>query len=116
MNAVDIDSKVLDDAVVVTLEGELDGKTAPVAQQQIAPLIPTEGKVVMDMKGVGFMSSAGLRMMLLLYRHALSKETKIALVGLSEEISDTMSATGFLDFFVVSDTVESGLELLRAAA
>jgi anti-sigma B factor antagonist len=66
------------------------------------------------MQEVAYMSSAGLRMMLLLYRHALGKDSRIALVGLSEEIRDTMSATGFLDFFVVSDTVDSGLALLRA--
>ncbi len=110
---MEIDSRNVGDAVVVEIRGELDGKTAPAAQQQIAPLIPSDGKVVLDMSGVGFMSSAGLRMMLLLYRQALSKQSRIALIGLAEEIRDTMSATGFLDFFVVSDTVESGLELLR---
>ena len=115
MIAVQISARNVDDAVVVTVVGELDGKTAPGAQQEIAPLIPAGGRVVLDMPGVGFMSSAGLRMMLLLYRQALSKESRIALVGLSEEIQDTMSATGFLDFFVVSDSVETGLDLLKAS-
>jgi anti-sigma B factor antagonist len=111
---VNVEARTVDDAVVVTLVGELDGKTAPGVQQQIAPLIPDAGQVVIDMRAVGFMSSAGLRMMLLLYRHALGKDTRIALVGLSDDIRDTMSATGFLDFFVVSDTLESGLERLKA--
>ena len=111
---MEIEPRNVDGAVVVTIQGELDGKTAPGAQQQIAPLIPDAGQVVLDMTGVGFMSSAGLRMMLLLYRHALGKDSRIALVGLSEEIRDTMSATGFLDFFVVADSVPAGLELLKA--
>jgi anti-sigma B factor antagonist len=113
---MEISSRSADDAAVVTLQGELDGKTAPAAQQQIVPLIPTQGKIVLDMQQVGYMSSAGLRMMLLLYRQALARDTKIALAGLSEEIRDTMSATGFLDFFVVSDTVDEGLALLREGA
>lgn len=112
---MEISSRSADDATVVILQGELDGKTAPAAQQQIVPLIPAQGKIVLDMHQVGYMSSAGLRMMLLLYRQALAKDTKIALAGLSEEIRDTMSATGFLDFFVVSDTVDEGLSLLREA-
>jgi anti-sigma B factor antagonist len=111
---MEITSKTSDDALIVTVQGELDGKTAPQAQSQIVPLIPEGGRVVLDMQEVAYMSSAGLRMMLLLYRHALGKDSRIALVGLSEEIRDTMSATGFLDFFVVSDTVESGLALLQA--
>lgn len=116
MSDVEIKSQEQEDALVVEITGELDGKTAPLAQQQIVPSIPEDGKVVLDMHGVEYMSSAGLRMMLLLYRHAVSKNSRIALVGLSEEIQDTMSATGFLDFFVVSETVDSGLELLRAPA
>ena len=112
---MEIRSQSADDATVVALSGELDGKTAPAAQQQIVPLIPDGGKLVLDMHQVGYMSSAGLRMMLLLYRQALAKGTKIALAGLSEDIRDTMSATGFLDFFVVSDTVDEGLTLLREA-
>lgn len=113
---MEIDSRTVGDALVVEIRGELDGKTAPAAQQEIVPLVPSDGRVVLDMSGVGFMSSAGLRMMLLLYRHALSKQSRIALVGLAEEIRDTMDATGFLDFFVVSDTVESGLDLLQDGA
>lgn len=109
---MEIQSRTQGDAVVVTLQGELDGKTAPQAQQQIVPLVPEGGKVVLDMSQVGYMSSAGLRMMLLLYRHAVSKNSRVALAGLSEEISDTMSATGFLDFFVVSDTVDAAVALL----
>ena len=112
---MEIRSQSADDATVVALSGELDGKTAPAAQQQIVPLIPDHGRIVLDMHQVGYMSSAGLRMMLLLYRQALAKGTKIALAGLSEDIRDTMSATGFLDFFVVSDTVDEGLALLREA-
>lgn len=103
-------------AVIVSVLGELDGKSAPQAQQRIVPLVPERGTIVLDMTQVAYMSSAGLRMMLLLYRHAQNQEAKIALVGLSEEIRDTMSATGFLDFFVVSDTVASGLALLEAPA
>lgn len=113
---MEIVSRTVGDALVVEMRGELDGKTAPAAQQEIVPLVPSDGRVVLDMSGVGFMSSAGLRMMLLLYRHALSKQSRIALVGLAEEIRDTMDATGFLAFFVVSDTVESGLDLLQDGA
>jgi anti-sigma B factor antagonist len=113
---MDIRSEARGDATVIVLEGELDGKTAPVAQGQIVPLIPAGGKIVLDMRGVGYMSSAGLRMMLLLYRQALAKETRIALAGLSEEIRDTMDATGFLDFFVVADGVDEGLGLLGTTA
>ena len=59
------------------------------------------------------MSSAGLRMLLSTYRQVTSKNGRIVLVGLSEEIQDTMSVTGFLKFFTICTTLESGLATLK---
>jgi anti-sigma B factor antagonist len=89
------------DHVVRTIQQVLNGEKADLAD------------VELDMSQVSYMSSAGLRMMLLLYLQAAGRDSKIALVGLSEEIEDTMSATGFLDYFTTRDTVEAGLEALR---
>jgi anti-sigma B factor antagonist len=52
-------------------------------------------------------------MLLSLYRQTTAKEGKLVLVGLTEDIQDTMSVTGFLDFFTTRETLESGLEALN---
>src|SRR5271165_4721860 len=86
-------------ATVITLSGDIDGNTAPVAQAKILEqIIPGDG-VIVDMSGVQYMSSAGLRMLLSAHRAAAAKSAKVILVGLSENLQDTMAATGFLDFF-----------------
>ncbi len=107
-----ISSSTQNDVVLVTLEGDVDGKTAAQVQQEVLPLIPEGGKMLVDLTQVPYMSSAGLRTLLLIYRQAQGKGSKIALSGLSEDISDTMEATGFLDYFVVANDVASGLEAL----
>jgi anti-sigma B factor antagonist len=99
---------------LVTLSGELDANTSPVAQQQILPLAIEGGRILLDMAGVAFMSSAGLRMLLTTYREVVERHGKIALAGLSDDLKDTMSATGFLSFFTVHDDVETGLLALQA--
>jgi len=66
------------------------------------------------MTAVSYLSSAGLRMLLLLYRQTQARRSRIALVGLSEEIRDTMSATGFLDYFVTAENVEEGRKALSS--
>ena len=48
---------------------------------------------------MAYMSSAGLRMLLVIYRTIVGQGGKVVLVGLSEELQDTMALTGFLDFF-----------------
>jgi anti-sigma B factor antagonist len=89
----------VDGATVVALSGDIDGSSAPIAQAKILEqIVPGEGLIV-DMTGVQYMSSAGLRMLLSAHRGAAAKNAKVILVGLSENLQDTMAATGFLDFF-----------------
>jgi anti-sigma B factor antagonist len=110
---LDISTTTVRNARVMTLTGEIDGSTAPQAQEQILALAGPGVKVALDMTGVTYMSSAGLRMLLVAYRTINGKsDGKIVLVGLSEELKDTMSATGFLDFFACADTLDAGIKEL----
>jgi anti-sigma B factor antagonist len=61
------------------------------------------------MSGVPYMSSAGLRVLLMVYRRVSGKGGRAVLVGLSEDLKDTMSLTGFLDFFAHKDSLEAGI-------
>lgn len=67
--------------------------------------------MILDMSHVEYMSSAGLRM-LLAVRRQMAANGYIVLVGLSEAIKDTMTITGFLDFFTTCDTIEDGIQAL----
>lgn len=99
---------------IVAITGEIDSKTAPAAQAQLLPVVEKYHFLIMDVKGLTFMSSAGLRIMLLIYRYATAGNGKVALVGLSEQIRDTMAATGFLSFFVQCDTIDQALASVRS--
>jgi len=111
-----LSTDTIDGMTVVTLSGDIDGKTAPEVQQHLLPLIEDNNALVLDMSNVNYMSSAGLRVMLLLYRQAASQDSQLALAGLSEEVEDVMAATGFLDFFTVASDVPSGIAKLKASA
>ena len=110
---MDIKIKSQDEITVVELAGDIDAKTAPTVQEQVVPLAEPGSKMLLDLTQVPYMSSAGLRMLLSLYRRASTTEGKVVLVGLSEDIKDTMSVTGFLDFFLTAETLESGLGVLN---
>ena len=103
----------VDGVHLVTLEGELDANTSPLAQREIMPLTGDKRPILLDMRGVSFMSSAGLRLLLSTYRQVSSLGGVIALSGVSEELQDTMSMTGFLEFFAVHDSADSGVAALR---
>lgn len=111
---MEIQIKTIEQATEVDLAGDIDGKTAPIAQEQIVPQIREGSRLLLEMTRVTYMSSAGLRMLLSVYRQATAKNARIVLVGLSEEIKDTMTTTGFLSYFATCDTLEAGLETLSA--
>lgn len=106
----------VDQVALVELIGDIDGSTASIVQEHVLPLAQPGGRILMDLTQVPYMSSAGLRMLLSVYRHIAGRDGQVVLVGLSEEIRDTMSITGFLDFFTTRDTLDSGLEALKVKA
>lgn len=110
---MDITTTTIEDITLLTLKGDLDGKTAPIAQEQIVSACRDGSKLILDMHNVKYMSSAGLRLMLLLQRTITSLGGQFVLVGLSDEIKDTMSATGFLAYLTTADTIEAGIAVLR---
>lgn len=94
-----IDISTLNKVQVVKLSGELDASSSPEVVEKVQPITAVDPHLVIDMSGVSYMSSAGLRMLLTLYRAISGQGGKVVLVGLSIELEDTMSMTGFLDFF-----------------
>lgn len=84
-----------DKLAVVTLVGALDAVNAPVFREHVERL--TESAVehlVLDMTGVSYLSSGGLRM-LAYARQRLPAGLRIALVGANETIQRTIRLVGF---------------------
>ncbi len=109
---MEITSKTVDNVLVFTIVGDIDGKTAPEVQEKVTSEAQEGAKVLLDMGEVPYMSSAGLRVMLAVYRHVTGSNGKIVLAGLNEEIEDTMEMTGFLSQFTTSKTVDEGIQAL----
>ncbi len=111
---MNIELEEIDGVTVATLFGELDGRTAPIVQEKLLALPQPNGKALLDMSGVSYISSAGLRALLMLYRQMAANDGRVALAGLQENIKDVMIVTGFLEFFDDYDTLEQGLAALQS--
>lgn len=110
---MNIEIQQQDGIIIVKLRGELERQTVPDVQEALMPLIGPGCKILMDMREVSYISSAGLRIFLLFYRQVDGENGRIVLAGLQEMIHDTMSITGFLDFFQTYATVADGLAALQ---
>jgi anti-sigma B factor antagonist len=97
---------------VVKVTGEIDAASAATAQQKVLPLSVPGCKIILDMSKVAYMSSAGLRMLLSIYRQISGIKGKVVLLGLSDELKETMSMTGFLGYFTIDDSLELALQAI----
>lgn len=113
---MEIQTRTIDGVTVVAVQGDIDGRSAPEVQSTLLPLCAGDTNVVLDMSKVAFMSSAGLRVLLAVYRQAASAQSRLVLVGLSEDLEDTMSATGFLDHFETYANLEAGIAAVQQKA
>ena len=112
---LEIQTHTNDDGIIImSVSGAIDGSTAPDLRQAIIETTTPNCQLILDMRGIDFMSSAGLRVMLLLHRQLQQGDSRVVLVGMQEPIYDAMEATGFLKYFQTAIDVDSGAELLEA--
>ncbi|MFI8088863.1 STAS domain-containing protein [Streptomyces sp. NPDC086080] len=88
---------------VVSPAGEINSETSGTLLEALRPLVRSGDTLRIDLKNVSYVSSAGLRTLLVVYREAQHSGARVTLTGVGEEVRFVMSATGFLDFFVAGE-------------
>ena len=112
---MDITVKTVGQIIVVEISGSIDEHTVPAAQAVILSRAQPGCKMALDMSRVSFLSSVGVRMLLMLHRTVASEGGKIVLVGLSGELKAVISASGVIDRFNLYADLDAGLDELIAA-
>jgi anti-sigma B factor antagonist len=102
-----------DGVTVAAIRGKIDSASAPAAQEYLLPLAEPGCRLVLDLGELNFLSSAGLRVLLLLYREAAAAQGTVALAALPEAIRDTLRNTGFLDLFSAHPDPDTAAAALR---
>jgi anti-anti-sigma factor len=94
MNIVATDKE---NAIVLSLSGRLDTTSAPDFQNDLMAKIETGLDVVLDFKELAYVSSAGLRVLLMGEKAAKSKDITMKLQNVSADIMEVFEMTGFND-------------------
>ena len=83
--------------VVIELVGRLDTNTAPALDKTIGEDIQDSENLVLDLKGLEYISSAGLRVILKVRK----EEPKLAIINVSSDVYEVFDMTGFTDMVTV---------------
>ncbi len=115
-SAMKIEERREGPAVVVSPAGRLDAAGAPALEARIAAAAgPGLARVVLDCSAVAYISSAGLRALLLGARACLQEGREFIVAALRPECRSILDATGLLLVLDCRDTVEAALAGLAAA-
>ena len=88
------------DATIIEIEGRLDTITAPALDKTINEDISDTKNLVLDVKGVEYISSAGLRV-LLSAQKKMQKIGSMKLINVCEDVMEVFEMTGFADILVI---------------
>ena len=95
-----IEIKKADAQTVIEVVGRLDTSTAPVLDKTIGENVPENSALVLDMKGLEYISSAGLRV-LLGAQERMQKIGSMKVIHVCEEVMEVFEMTGFADILVI---------------
>lgn len=101
------------DVEIAKLVGSLDGNTAELLQNEVVQGIDAGSKVVLDMSECTYVSSAGLRILMITAKTLKSKGGKGALASLLEEVKDVIEMTGFGNVLHTTASVEEAVKYVR---
>jgi anti-anti-sigma factor len=107
---VEIQCQSRSSITVVSPRGRIDTETSPELEYRLQALIQRgDAQIVLDLAGVSYMSSRGLRVLLLVSRKCQQSEARFVLAGLNDFTNELLTMTGFLPHFEVFGKVDDAV-------
>lgn len=95
-----ITSKVEGEKASVSLEGKLDTNSAHDFNDEVMPILDTVKKLVLDFENLEYISSAGLRVLLVVIKK-MNEAGSMKVINVNESVMDILDMTGISDDLVI---------------
>jgi anti-anti-sigma factor len=102
------------EVVIARLDGRLDSSAAAAAEEGL--LVALSGvppRVAIDMTKLSYISSAGLRVLLVLAKKVQQQQGKVALFGLAPNVQEVFTVSGFDTIFAIAGDCPAALAAVR---
>jgi len=110
-----ITTEHINSALVVSLKGQINSSNAAEIQQQLLQQVSDAAcRWLVDFSSLEYISSAGLRVVLLLAKRIREHQGTLVLCQLQPHVYEVFEVSGFLSLLTVVDTRQQGLSLLAA--
>jgi len=98
---MDIQITQAENETVFALSGRLDTVTAPQLQAALLPAFEQATSITLDLNEIVYLSSAGLRVLLLAQKTAQAKGAALRLTRVCPEVMEVFVMTGFSDMLTI---------------
>ena len=111
---MDIRTEHVGGVQVVTAEGRLDGIYSSAFANQVGELLTEANpKVLIDFTDIDYVSSAGLRALLMLVKKAKASGSVFALCGVNDQVREVLAISGFAEIVSVHGGRAEGITALN---
>jgi anti-anti-sigma factor len=112
---MEVKTEEVGDVDVVRATGRLDGIYSSAFANQVGELITgTDPKILIDFTDIDYVSSAGLRALLVLLKKAKAAGGVFALCGVNEQVRQVLDVSGFTGLFSIHAGRAEGIAALTA--
>jgi anti-anti-sigma factor len=109
-----IQTEQVGDAHLVVASGRLDGIYSSAFVSQVGELITGPNpKILIDFADIDYVTSAGLRALLLLLKKAKASGGVFALCGVNEQVRQILDISGFAELFSIHPGRAEGIAALN---
>lgn len=108
---MEIKEQEINDVVVLELGGRLDTINYGVLENKLSSLFEQQKtKVVLNCEGLDYVSSSGLRVLLMYLKKANAVQGKLLISHLPQNIKEIFDISGFTDIFEIHSTNDDALK------
>jgi stage II sporulation protein AA (anti-sigma F factor antagonist) len=105
-------SEKIGEVLVVSTAGQINSANAAALEAELLALVEQgEHRWVLDMSRLDYISSAGLRVMLLLAKRLKQGSGRLVLCGMQPHVHEVFDISGFLSILTVVDSRATALAL-----
>jgi anti-anti-sigma factor len=110
---MEIGEKRHGDVVVISPVGRIDNDTSPAFQDKLLPCVDVAGaKVIVDLAGIEYISSAGLRALMMAAKRSKAQNGQLSVAALTPIVQEIFAISRFSHVVKVVDTLENALTAL----
>ncbi len=108
---MNLTSEVKQDHLVITVEGRLDTTQSDGFEKQVMEMLKEDqNRIVLDCKGLNYISSSGLRVFLILQKKMAAEGGALKICNLQPSIKEIFDMSGFSMIFSIYDDLDAALQ------